>query len=61
MPTDNRKKTAPLFAVPEMDADAADSPQIEEKPARRKRAEAPAVCQRCFGTGTEVVPGNTDN
>src|ERR1044072_5977405 len=57
MPTDNRKKTAPLFAVPEMDADVGDSLQPEEKPARRKRAESPAVCQRCFGTGLEVVPG----
>jgi DNA replication protein DnaC len=57
MPTDNRKKIPPLFAVPERDTDADDSSLTEERPARRKRAEAPAVCPQCFGTGLEVVPG----
>jgi DNA replication protein DnaC len=57
MPTDNRKKTPPLFAVPEMDAAAEDSHVKEEKTARRKRAEAPTACPHCFGTGLEVIPG----
>ncbi|HEX8719321.1 MAG TPA: ATP-binding protein [Pyrinomonadaceae bacterium] len=57
MPSDNRKKFPTLFPVPETEAD--DAPfQEGSKPARgRKRAEAPAVCQRCFGTGHEVIPG----
>ncbi len=55
MPSDNRKKIPPLFAVPE--AEEADSHlRQEEKPARGKRAESPAACQRCFGTGYEVIP-----
>src|SRR5437763_9977821 len=55
MPTDNRKKIPPLFAVPEREA--ADEPHTpEEKPARRRKAESP-VCRLCFGTGLEVVPG----
>ncbi len=58
MPSDNRKKIPPLFAVPEREADTGDLfSQQEEKPARRRKVEAPAVCQRCFGTGHEVVPG----
>ena len=58
MPSDNRKKIPPLFAVPERGAAADDSFSPEEpKPARRKRGESPAACQRCFGTGLEVVPG----
>jgi DNA replication protein DnaC len=57
MATDNRKKTAPLFAVPDGSADADGSLPFEGKPARRKRQEAPAVCPQCFGTGLEVVPG----
>ena len=57
MPSDNRKKNFPLFTVPNREAEADDSSHEEEsKPARRKRAEAPAVCQRCYGTGLEVVP-----
>jgi DNA replication protein DnaC len=58
MPTDNRKKTPLLFPVPDSDAASDDSPsETAEKPARRKRAETPAVCPQCFGTGLEVVPG----
>ncbi|HWS55367.1 MAG TPA: ATP-binding protein [Pyrinomonadaceae bacterium] len=45
----------PLFAVP--DAGAADDAPAPKRGARRPAAEAPAVCQRCFGTGLEVVPG----
>ena len=57
MPSDNRKKIPPLFAVPEREADASDSQhQTEGKPAHRKKVESPAVCQRCFGTGYEVIP-----
>jgi DNA replication protein DnaC len=55
MPTDNRKKIPPLFAVPERDA--GEEPHVSEgKPARRKRVES-AACPICFGTGLEVVPG----
>src|SRR5215210_5229871 len=59
MPSDNRKKNFPLFPVPSREAEADDSfPQEEEsKPARRRKVETPAVCQRCSGTGHEVVPG----
>ena len=58
MPSDNRKKIPPLFAVPESGLAADDSfSQGEPKPARRKKVESPAVCQRCFGTGYEVIPG----
>jgi DNA replication protein DnaC len=57
MASDNRKKIPPLFAVPERGAASDDSRVAEEKPARRKKIETPAVCQRCFGTGHEVVPG----
>ena len=57
MPTDNRKKTPPLFAVPERDEAAGDSPLTSEKPTRRRKAESAAACQLCFGTGLEVVPG----
>jgi DNA replication protein DnaC len=53
MSSDNAKKIPPLFAVP--DRDEADAPP--KKAARRPAHEAPAVCQRCFGTGLEVVPG----
>ena len=57
MPSDNRKKNFPLFPVPSREAEADDSfVEQEEKPARRRKAETPAVCQRCFGTGLEVVP-----
>jgi len=56
MPTDNRKKTPPLFAVPEREAAADDSQITSEKPTRRRRSDA-SVCQLCFGTGLEVVPG----
>jgi DNA replication protein DnaC len=57
MSSDNRKKIPPLFAVPEREAKAADDyPPQEAKPARRKKVETP-VCQRCFGTGHEVIPG----
>jgi len=54
MSSDNVKKM-PLFAVP--DAGAADDAPAPKRGARRPAAEAPAVCQRCFGTGLEVVPG----
>jgi DNA replication protein DnaC len=58
MPSDNRKKNFPLFPVPSREADADDSfLEQEEKPARRRKVETHAVCQRCFGTGLEVVPG----
>ncbi len=58
MPSDNRKKNFPLFPVPARDAGADDSfIEQEEKPARRRKVETPAVCQRCYGTGHEVVPG----
>src|SRR5215210_398741 len=59
MPSDNRKKNFPLFPVPSREAEADDSfPQQEkEKPARRRKVETAAVCQRCFGTGFEVTPG----
>jgi DNA replication protein DnaC len=58
MPTDNRKQTPPLFAVPERGEAADDSPLTSEKATRRKKAEsAAAVCPLCFGTGLEVVPG----
>ena len=43
MPSDNRKKIPPLFAVPEREADAGDLfSQEEEKPARRRKVESPA-------------------
>jgi DNA replication protein DnaC len=57
MPQDNRKKNPPLFAVPEREAASEDFQLTEDKPARRKRAEAPASCPLCFGTGLEVIPG----
>ena len=58
MPSDNRKKNFPLFPVPSREAEEGDSfPEADEKPARRRKVETPAVCQRCFGTGHEVVPG----
>jgi len=55
MSSDNAKKVPPLFAVPDREADA-DAPP-PKKAARRQPAESAAVCQRCFGTGLEVVPG----
>ena len=58
MATDNRKKTPPLFAVPERGEAADDSPLTSEKAARRRKAQsAAAFCPLCFGTGIEVVPG----
>ena len=58
MPTDNRKQTPPLFAVPERGEAADDSPLTSGKATRRRKAEsAAAVCPLCFGTGLEVVPG----
>jgi DNA replication protein DnaC len=57
MAQDNRKKNPPLFAVPERDTAADDFQLTEDKPARKKRAEAPASCPLCFGTGLEVIPG----
>jgi len=56
MPTDNRKKIPPLFAVPEREAADDESHVSEEKRSRRKRDES-AACPFCFGTGLEVVPG----
>ena len=57
MAQDNRKKTPPLFAVPEREAPGEEFQLTEDRPARRKRAEAPASCPLCFGTGLEVIPG----
>jgi DNA replication protein DnaC len=57
MASDNRKKIPPLFAVPEREAASDDAYSEESKPARRKKVETAAVCQRCFGTGHEVIPG----
>ncbi|HEX8283896.1 MAG TPA: ATP-binding protein [Pyrinomonadaceae bacterium] len=57
MPSDNRKKNFPLFPVPSREAEAEDSHPQQEKPARRRKVETAAVCQRCFGTGYEVIPG----
>ncbi|HEX8557975.1 MAG TPA: ATP-binding protein [Pyrinomonadaceae bacterium] len=58
MPSDNRKKVHPLFPVPEREAEEEDSqPREGGQPARKKRAESPAACQRCYGTGLEVVAG----
>lgn len=58
MPSDNRKKIPPLFAVPERDETVEDSSaSAESKPTRGKRVESPAACQKCFGTGFEVTPG----
>src|SRR5919107_3623051 len=57
MPSDNRKKFPTLFPVPEIEAEADATPHEESKPARTKRADSPAVCQKCFGTGFEVTPG----
>ncbi|HEV3467976.1 MAG TPA: ATP-binding protein [Pyrinomonadaceae bacterium] len=55
MSSDNAKKIPPLFAVP--DRGAAEEAPAAKRAARRRAAEAPEVCQRCFGTGLEVVPG----
>jgi DNA replication protein DnaC len=58
MPSDNRKKIPPLFAVPEREAAADDAHSTEEEQsARRKKVDTPAACPRCFGTGHEVIPG----
>jgi DNA replication protein DnaC len=57
MAQDNRKKNPPLFAVPEREAASDDFQLTEDKPTRKKRAEAPASCPLCFGTGLEVIPG----
>ena len=54
MSSDNAK-IHPLFAVPEREVESTSSPA---QPRRRATdTHAPAACQRCFGTGLEVVPG----
>jgi DNA replication protein DnaC len=57
MPTDNRKQTPPLFAVPERGEAADDSPLTSKKMPRRRKDDSAATCPLCFGTGLEVVPG----
>jgi DNA replication protein DnaC len=54
MSSDNAKKIPPLFAVPENEASGSVPAKAER---RAPEAPSPAVCQRCFGTGYEVVPG----
>ena len=48
MSSDNAK-IHPLFAVPDV--------APEETPAQDQGGEQPAVCQFCFGSGMEVMPG----
>lgn len=50
----DKAKIHPLFAVPEVDA--APEEGATEREEQQLNAE-PAVCQFCFGTGMEVVPG----
>jgi DNA replication protein DnaC len=58
MPSDNAKKVPPLFAVPAEAEAATEEPAPKVRGAgRARRAESPAACPLCFGTGTEVVPG----
>ncbi|MBV9929013.1 MAG: ATP-binding protein [Acidobacteria bacterium] len=57
MPSDNRKKFPTLFPVRETEGESDSAQREEQRPARGRRAEAPAVCQKCFGTGYEVTPG----
>lgn len=61
MSSDNAKKVPPLFAVSaQREAEPEDSrapKQTQQRSARGRVADAPAVCQLCFGTGLEVVPG----
>ncbi|HEV2706760.1 MAG TPA: ATP-binding protein [Pyrinomonadaceae bacterium] len=54
MSSDNAKKIPPLFAVPEREANDAVPAKADK---RASGSQTPAVCQRCFGTGYEVVPG----
>lgn len=49
----DKAKIHPLFAVPDADAVSADAPA----PQQRSEVAEPAVCQFCFGTGMEVIPG----
>jgi DNA replication protein DnaC len=53
MSSDNAKKIPPLFAVPEREA----AESTPNRSGAHLEAPAPAVCQRCFGTGYEVIPG----
>lgn len=53
MSSDNAK-IHPLFAVPDGGALPEEMPSTEERPLA---TEQPAVCQICFGSGMEVVPG----
>ena len=49
----DKVKIHPLFAVPETDAAPEEVP-VQDEPLA---IEQPAVCQFCFGSGMEVVPG----
>ncbi len=53
MSSDNAK-IHPLFAVPDGNALPEEMPSTEEQPLA---TEQPVVCQYCFGSGMEVVPG----
>ena len=57
MASDNRKKFPTLFPVRETEGEADATQREEPRPSRGKSAEAPAACQKCFGTGYEVTPG----
>src|SRR5437588_1901981 len=49
----DKAKIHPLFAVP--DADAAQEETLEQE--EQQSSAEPVVCQFCFGSGMEVVPG----
>src|SRR2546421_1553870 len=49
----DKAKIHPLFAVPDADAAQAETPEREEQ----QFSAEPSVCQFCFGSGMEVVPG----
>lgn len=53
----DKAKIHPLFAVPDVDAEAAPEGASASKPEEHLYAAEPAVCQFCFGSGMEVVPG----
>ena len=50
----DKAKIHPLFAVPEVDAEQ--GAETLEREEQQFNAE-PSVCQLCFGTGMEIVPG----
>src|SRR3982750_2464662 len=52
----DKAKVHPLFAVPDADADAAQTEAHAPEEQRQFTAE-PTVCQFCFGSGMEVVAG----